>query len=142
MEPSINQIQDEIVEEFLSIGDPLSQYEYLLEYAGALQPMNDLLKTDENLVKGCTSKAWLAMENCEGHLSLEAASDTLIIRGILCLLIDVLDGQPLKEVAEADLYFLEKAQLMSTFTSSRRQGIGSVVQTIREFAYSCLTNSD
>ena len=128
MEPSINQIQDEIVEEFLSIGDPLSQYEYLLE--------------DENLVKGCTSKAWLAMENCEGHLSLEAASDTLIIRGILCLLIDVLDGQPLKEVAEADLYFLEKAQLMSTFTSSRRQGIGSVVQTIREFAYSCLTNSD
>ncbi|MDO5117162.1 MAG: SufE family protein [Eggerthellaceae bacterium] len=131
---TINQQQDDIVEDFLSIGDPLSQYEYLIEFATALPALDEAFKVDENLVKDCQSRAWLVMENCAGALSIKADSDTLIVRGVLELLIEVLDGRPLREVAEADIYFPEKAELMTTFSASRRQGIGSIIATIKRFA--------
>lgn len=130
----IDKRQEEIVEDFLSIGDPLSQYEYLIEFAATLPHLPEELKTKSNLVKGCQSRAWLVMETKDETFSLRADSDTLIIRGILHLLINVLDGQQLCAVASAELFFLEKANLMITFSASRRQGIKSVVETIRQFA--------
>lgn len=134
LECTIDQQQEDIVFDFLSIGDPLSQYEYLIEFATALPALDEACKVDENLVKGCQSRAWLVMENVAGRLSVKADSDTLIVRGILELLVELLDGRPLSEVAEADIYFPEKAQLMTTFNASRRQGIGSIVATIKRFA--------
>jgi len=131
---TINQQQDDIVEDFLSIGDPLSQYEYLIEFATALPALDEASKVDENLVKDCQSRAWLVMENRADAHSVKADSDTLIVRGVLELLIEVLDGRPLREVAEADIYFPEKAELMTTFSASRRQGIGSIIATIKRFA--------
>ena len=132
--PSIDKLQEDIVEDFLSIGDPFSQYEYLIEFAASLPHLSEELKTEDNLVKGCQSRAWLVMEACNGNISLKADSDTLIVRGILHLLINVLDGQALYAVANADLFFLEKADLMATFTASRRSGIESIVKAIRQFA--------
>lgn len=127
-------MQDAIVEDFRSIGDPLSQYEYLLEFAASLPALGIEDRTDRNLVADCQSQAWLALEAKDGRLVLRADSDTLIVRGILRLLIDVLDGQRLADVASADLYFLEEAELMMTFSGARRKGIGSIVSSIRRFA--------
>lgn len=131
---TIDQQQDDIVEDFLTIGDPLSQYEYLIEFATALPALDDALKTEEHLVKDCQSQAWLVMENRGGALSLAADSDTLIVRGVLELLIELLDGRPLCDVAAAEIYFPQKAELMTTFSASRRQGIASIIAQIQGFA--------
>ncbi len=133
-ESSIDKQQDDIVRRFQSIGDPLSQYEYLIEFASKLEPMDENSKTDENLVKGCQSKAWLSLENRDGFLRMQAASDTLIIRGVLYLLREVLDGKPLQDVAAATIYFPEKADIVATFSSSRRSGVKSLIATIQDFA--------
>lgn len=131
---AINELQDKVVDDFQSIGDPLSQYEYLLEFAGSLPALPAQDKADDNLVEGCQSQVWLVMAAEDGRLVLAADSDTLIVRGILHLLIDVLGGQRLTDVAAADIYFLQKADLMMTFNDSRRKGIGSTVATIKRFA--------
>lgn len=131
---AINELQDKIVNDFQSIGDPLSQYEYLLEFAGSLPALPAQDKVDENLVEGCQSQVWLVMAAKDGKLALSADSDTLIVRGILHLLIDVLDGQPLADVAAVDVYFPQKADLMMTFNDSRRKGIGSTIAAIKRFA--------
>lgn len=131
---TIDQQQDDIVDDFLSIGDPLSQYEYLIEFAAALPTLDEAFKTDEHLVKDCQSRAWLVLENHSGALSIKADSDTLIVRGVLELIIELLDGRPLRDVARAEIYFPEKAELMTTFSASRRQGIGSIIATIKRFA--------
>ena len=90
---SIEERQDDIVADFLSIDDPLSQYEYLLEFAAALPALDEAQKTDENLVEGCQSQVWLVLEDRGGRLGLQADSDTLIVRGVLQLLVQVVDGQ-------------------------------------------------
>lgn len=133
-EDALNTLQDEIVQDFASIGDLLSQYEYLLEYAASLPVMENEEKSEKNLVEGCQSRVWLSMAVSDGRLSLRADSDTLIVRGILHLLINVLDGRRLDEVAKATIYFPEKAGLMATFDEARRKGIASVVASIRRFA--------
>ena len=132
--PSIDETQQQIIDEFASIGDPLSQYEYLLEFSAELPTLPASNKTDDNLVKGCQSRAWLILGNRNGAISIKADSETLIIRGVLFLLIEALDGQPLAEVARADIRFLEEANLMDTFTSSRRDGVHKIVERIVSYA--------
>lgn len=134
MTEGIDELQDGVVDDFQSIGDPLSQYEYLLEYAATLPPMDPAKKVDENLVEGCQSQVWLDLGQENGRLTLAAESDTLIVRGILHLLIKVLAGQRCEDVAAADITFLERADLMMTFNDDRRKGIGFTIATIRSFA--------
>ncbi|RDB63741.1 Fe-S metabolism protein SufE [Gordonibacter sp. 28C] len=136
VQKSIAELQDKIVDDFLAIGDPLSQYEYLLEFAASLPKLDAQNKIDENLVEGCQSRVWLILECKNDRLSLTADSDTLIVRGILNLLIEILDGQSCSEVAAADLYFLREANLMMTFNEARRKGIGSAIASIKAYAAS------
>ena len=131
---SIEERQDDIVADFLSIDDPLSQYEYLLEFAAALPALDEAPKTDENLVEGCQSQVWLVLEDRGGRLGLQADSDTLIVRGVLQLLVQVVDGQPLEDVAQATIDFPARADLMATFNDARRKGVGSIIATIKAFA--------
>ena len=131
---SINDIQDAIVAEFKSIDDPLFQYEYLLEYSGALNRLDDEMKRDEDLVEGCQSRVWLRLRVEDETFFMDADSDTLIVCGVLALIERVVNGQPGGEVAKADLYFLNDSDLMFTFDDTRRKGIGSVVAAIKEFA--------
>ncbi|MBQ3300936.1 MAG: SufE family protein [Eggerthellaceae bacterium] len=131
---SINDIQDAIVAEFKSIDDPLFQYEYLLEYSGALNRLDDEMKRDEDLVEGCQSRVWLRLRVEDETFFMDADSDTLIVCGVLALIERVVNGQPVGEVAKADLYFLNDSDLMFTFDDTRRKGIGSVVAAIKEFA--------
>lgn len=131
---SINEAQDAVVEEFRSLDDPLSEYELLLEYAATLPKLDEAHMVDENLVRGCQSSVWLVL-GCEGgRLSVAADSDTLIIRGILHLLEKILGGQKLEDVASAQLYFLDAADLMATFNDTRRKGIGTAIKNIQAYA--------
>lgn len=131
--PLMDEIQQDIVDEFLVIDDPLLGYELLLQYAASLPKMDARTKEAAVPVEGCQSKVWLKLDRKDGCLSIQAESDTLIIRGILYLLLKVLDGQPCAKVAECDLFFLEKADLLATFDDSRIAGIGSIVSKIKGF---------
>lgn len=130
----IDDAQERVISEFRAIDDPLGQYECLLGYAAALSPLDSDLKTDDNLVEGCQSRVWLSLDCDDGLFAMRADSDTLIIRGVLYLLGEVLSGQPCVEVARAELTFLERAELTATFDSARRKGVASVIAGIQRFA--------
>lgn len=131
--PSIDDIQQEIVDEFTAIDDALSEYELLLQYAASLPKMEAEAMDASHLVDGCQSKVWLKLERQDARLSIEAESDTLIIRGILCLLIKVLDKQPCAAIAKCNLFFLEKANLLITFDDTRAAGIRAIEHTIKKY---------
>ena len=134
MEPAkktIDELQDQIVEDFQSIGDPLSQYEYLLEFAGTLPELPAEYKVDENLVEGCQSRVWLRMGAEGGCLSLAADSDTLIVRGILSLMVSLLDGRTACEIGAANIAFIEKTDLKAAFSDDRLNGFTSICATIK-----------
>ncbi len=126
--------QDAIIADFDMMGDDFGKYAYLVELSGQLPGMNEERKTDANLVKGCQSHVWLDSWVEDGQFYFCADSDTLIIKGILFLLQDVLCGQPVKDVAEAQLDFLQKTNIMVTFNADRQRGIGYVIRAIQEKA--------
>jgi len=131
---NIEEKQLSIVDDFMMMGDGFSKYSYLVELSGLLPPMDKTKKTEDNLVRGCQSRVWLAAGVENGRFYFEADSDTFIIKGVLYLLREVLWGQPAKDVAEAKLDFLGKADITATFNADRQKGIGYVVKTLREKA--------
>lgn len=131
---TIREIQDKIIHEFLEIGDGFDQYAYLIELSCLLPPLPEEKKTEDRLVKGCQSSVWLDLYAEGGLLRLHSDSNTLIIKGVLYILEEILSGQPLDQVAEAEIDFLRKTAIMDTFESSRRKGLGFVLRSIREFA--------
>ena len=131
---TINEVQDEIIAEFRSVGDPFSQYELLIDYSIGLEKLEEERCADDLLVEGCQSNVWLSMSREGGAFRLDASSDTLIICGILALLEMIFDNQSCEDVACADVYFLEEADLMMTFNSERRKGIGSAIEVMQKYA--------
>ncbi|MGN1002477.1 MAG: SufE family protein [Oscillospiraceae bacterium] len=138
---SIKEIQDGIVRDFLEIGDAFDQYAYLIELSCLQPPLPEELKTEERAVKGCQSSVWLDMRAEDGHLVLHSDSNTLIIKGVLYILEEILSGQPLGQVAEAEIDFLQRTAIMDTFESSRRKGLGYVIAAVRRFAADSLAGA-
>jgi cysteine desulfuration protein SufE len=133
---SIEEKQASITEDFSMMGDGFGKYSYLVQLAGCLPPMEETNKTDDNLVRGCQSRVWLTTRVENGLFYFEADSDTLIIKGVLYLLREVLWGQAAGEVAAAKLDFLGEADIMATFDADRQKGIGYIIKTIRDKAAS------
>lgn len=131
---SIISEQDQIVEEFSQFTDWSDKYEYLIDLGKVLPALDDKFRTDAYLVKGCQSKVWLQAEVMDDHLFLKADSDTVITKGIIALLIRVLSGQPLSEIANAELYFIEKIGLKSHLSPTRSNGLISMIQHIKSYA--------
>ena len=131
---SINEIQEEIINDLTEIGDTFDQYSYLTELAGILEGLTNEEKTDDILVKGCQSRVWLLLSANEGKFYMRSDSDTLIIKGILALLEEIFNGQPLCGVANAEITFLKQSSLMETFEESRQKGIGYILRQSRDFA--------
>lgn len=121
-------------EEFAEFEDGFERYSYLVEIAGMLPPMAEELHIDDNLVRGCQSHVWITTEARDGHFWFEADSDTLIIKGILLLLQDLLCGVPLEEAASVELDVLADAGLTAEFSDERQKGIGFVMRRLREDA--------
>ena len=130
----IDEIQGRIVEDFQEMGDGFDQYAYLIELSVQLPGLPEERKTAEKLVKGCQSHVWLDMRSEVGMFRFDGDSDTLILKGVLYLLRDVFDGQPLKEVAEGRVWFFEKTEIMATFDADRQKGIGYIIRAMQSFA--------
>ena len=126
--------QERIIEEFAQFSDWSDRYEYLIDLGKALPPLDDAYKTDLHLVKGCQSRVWLHAAASEGKLLLSADSDTVITKGIVALLIRVLNGQLLTEVEHADFEFLETIGLKSHLSPTRSNGLVSMIGHIKSYA--------
>lgn len=130
----INEIQDEIIEEFELFDDWMDRYEHIIEFAKDVPQIDEALKTDTNLVKGCQSKVWLAPEKNNDKLYFKADSDAVITRGIVGLLIRILSGHSPKEIADADLYALEKIGLKEHLSPNRANGLVSMINMMKSYA--------
>ncbi len=132
--------QEEILGEFRQMGDAFGCYSYLLALAGLLPPCPDEMKTPENEVKGCQSHVWLRAWAEEGRFRFLADSDTYIIKGLLYLLMNVLDGRSLEAAAAAELYFWKDPMLLGSFDDRRQKGIGYVASALQRSAGELLKN--
>jgi cysteine desulfuration protein SufE len=131
---SIEAVQDAIIAEMGGLEDSLSRYEYLVGAGRSLVVPDVGIRTDEHAVAGCQSRVWIRAELRDGRLHLAADSDAMITRGIVALLLRVLDGQPPREVRDADLYFLDRTGLRTHLSPARANGLAAMLQRIRSYA--------
>lgn len=131
---SINQIQDEIIEEFSAFDDWMDRYSLLIEYGNELEPMDEKDKTDLNLIDGCQSKVWFTAELKDGRVIYHGDSDAILVKGIVALLIRVLSNQTPTEIAGAELYFLDDIQLREHLSPTRSNGLVAMLNQMRLFA--------
>ena len=141
---SINQIQDEIIEEFSFSDDWMDRYELLIEYGKGLERLHEAEKVDKNLIDGCQSKVWLTAEldtnNPEKPLVIyHGDSDAILVKGIVALLIRVLSGHSPKEIVDADLYFIDKINLREHLSPTRNNGIVAMLHQMHLFALTYLS---
>lgn len=131
---TLAQRQKDMIAGINAVGDCFDQYSYLILQSGLLPPFPGERRREEYLVKGCQSRVWLYTWTEEGRFHLRADSDTLIVRGVLALLIRLLDGADPREVAAAELTLLRETELAATFTSDRSSGMRAVIRRIQESA--------
>ena len=131
---TINQIQQELIEEFEFFDDWMDKYEYLIELGKNLPLIAPEDKTDDKLIKGCQSRVWLEAKNENGKIQFTADSDAVITKGIISLLIRVLNNQPAKEIAEAELFFINKIGLKEHLSPTRSNGLLSMIKQMKIYA--------
>ena len=141
---SINEIQDEIIEEFSGFDDWMDKYQLLIDLGNELEPLDEKYKTEQNLIDGCQSRVWLQADyiNKEsedgslesGVICFRAESDALIVKGIVSLLIRVLSGHTPQEILDADLYFIEEIGLKEHLSPTRSNGLVAMVKQMRVYA--------
>ncbi|MDE6536498.1 MAG: SufE family protein [Muribaculaceae bacterium] len=132
---TINEIQDEIIEEFEGLTDWMDRYAYIIDLGNTLPEYPEALKTPDNLIEGCQSRVWIdAKEESDGELKFEADSDALIVKGIVALLLRVLSGHTPQEILDADLYFIDKIGLKEHLSPTRSNGLVSMVKQIHNYA--------
>ena len=131
---SIAEIQKQIVEEFSLFTDWMEKYEYLIELGKALAPFPEEEKRDQNLIRGCQSRVWLAANNREGRLFFMADSDAIITKGIVSLLIRAFSGHSPQEILEADTGFIDEIGLKEHLSPTRANGLVSMIKQIKIYA--------
>lgn len=131
---TINQIQDEIIEEFADFDDWMDRYQLLIDLGNELEPLPEQYKTESNLIDGCQSRVWLQADLCEGRLYFQAESDALIVKGIVSLLIRVFSGQTPRDILDAELFFIDDIGLREHLSPTRSNGLLAMVKQIRMYA--------
>ena len=131
---TINDIQDEIIEEFSGFDDWMDKYQLLIDLGNEQAPLDDKYKTEQNLIDGCQSRVWLQADYTEGKIHFTAESDALIVKGIVALLIRVLSDHTPQEILDADLYFIEEIGLKEHLSPTRSNGLLAMVKQIRMYA--------
>ena len=131
---SINEIQDEIIEEFAEFTEWMDKYQMLIDLGNDLNALDPAYKNDQNLIDGCQSRVWLQCDIKDGQLVFTADSDALITKGIIALLIRVVSGHTPKEILDADLYFIERIGLHQHLSPTRSNGLLSMVKKIKAYA--------
>jgi cysteine desulfuration protein SufE len=131
---TINEIQDEIIEEFSGFDDWMDKYQLLIDLGGEQPPLDEKYKTEQNLIDGCQSRVWLQADYVDGKIHFTAESDALIVKGIVALLIRVLSDHTPQEILDADLYFIEEIGLKEHLSPTRSNGLLAMVKQIRLYA--------
>lgn len=131
----INEIQDEIIDEFSSFDDWMDRYSLLIDYGNGLEPFPELDKNDQNLIDGCQSRVWFTAEMKDGKVIYHGDSDAILVKGIVALLIRVLSGHTPKEIVDAQLYFIDDINLREHLSPTRSNGLNAMLKKMIEFAY-------
>ncbi len=131
---TINEIQDEIIEEFSGLDDWMDKYQLLIDLGNEQEPLDEQYKTESNLIDGCQSRVWLQADYTDGVIHFSAESDALIVKGIVSLLIRVLSDQSPKDILDADLYFIDEIGLKEHLSPTRSNGLLAMIKQIRSYA--------
>lgn len=131
---TINEAQDEVIEEFSDFTDWMDKYQLLIDLGNEQQPLDERYKVESNLIDGCQSRVWLQSDYHDGVIDFSAESDALIVKGIIALLIRVLSGHTPDEIIDADLYFIEKIGLREHLSPTRSNGLLAMIKQMRMYA--------
>lgn len=131
---TINELQDNIIEEFSAFDDWMDKYALLIDLGNSLAPLDEKYKTESNLIEGCQSRVWLQADYVDGHLMFKGESDAVIVKGIVSLLINILTDHTPQEILAADLYFIEQIGLKEHLSPTRSNGLVSMVKQMRMYA--------
>ena len=125
---TINELQDEVIEEFSDFEDWMDKYQLLIDLGNELEPLDEKYKTESNLIEGCQSRVWVQADYEDGKLVFKAESDALIVKGIIALLIRVLSGHTPQEILDSELYFIDAIGLKDHLSPTRSNGLLAMVK--------------
>lgn len=131
---TINELQDEVIEEFSEFTDWMDKYQMLIDLGNELEPLDEQYKTESNLIDGCQSRVWLQCDEKDGRLIFTADSDALIVKGIIALLIRVVSNHTPKEIIDADLYFIDRIGLREHLSPTRANGLLAMTKQMKMYA--------
>ena len=131
---TINELQDEVIEDFSELSDWMDKYQMLIDLGNELEPLDEQYKTQSNLIDGCQSRVWLQCDEKEGKLYFTADSDALIVKGIIALLIRVVSGHTPQEIIDAELYFIDRIGLHEHLSPTRANGLLAMVKQMKMYA--------
>ena len=131
---TINEVQDEIIEEFSGFDDWMDKYQLLIDMGSGQEPLPEEYKTEQNLIDGCQSRVWLQADYREGRVVFRAESDALIVKGIVDLLVRVLSGHTPQEILDADLYFIDRIGLKEQLSPTRSNGLVAMLKQMKMYA--------
>ena len=131
---TINELQNNVIEEFADIDDWMDKYALLIDLGNSLPPLEEKYKTESNLIEGCQSRVWLQADYVDGKILFKGESDAVIVKGIVSLLISILSDHTPQEILDADLYFIEKIGLKEHLSPTRSNGLVAMVKQMRMYA--------
>lgn len=131
---TIDEVQQEIIDEFSLYDDWMDKYAVIIEQGNLLQPLDDIYKTPQNIIEGCQSRVWLQTDYREGRLYFQAESDAIIVKGLLALVLRVFNDRTPDEIINTDLRFMKEIGLTDHLSPTRSNGLLSVIKQIRFYA--------
>ena len=131
---TINELQDNVIEEFSVFDDWMDKYALLIDLGNSLPPLDEKYKTESNLIEGCQSRDWFQADYADGKIIFQGESDAVIVKGIVSLLINILSGHTPQEILDADLYFIDKVGLKEHLSPTRSNGLVAMVKQMRLYA--------
>ena len=131
---TINEAQDEIIEEFGGFDDWMDKYQLLIDLGNEQASLDEKYKTESNLIDGCQSRVWLQCDYVDGKLVFSAESDALIVKGIVALLIRVFSGHTPQEIIDAEVYFIDEIGLKDHLSPTRSNGLLAMMKQIKMYA--------
>ena len=131
---TINELQNNVIEEFADFDDWMDKYALLIDLGNSLPPLEEKYKTESNLIEGCQSRVWLQADYVDGKILFKGESDAVIVKGIVSLLISILSDHTPQEILDADLYFIEKIGLKEYLSPTRSNGLVAMIKQMRMYA--------
>lgn len=138
---TLEEKQNEIIDEFSAFDDWMDRYQYLVELGNALPPLPEADKTDQNLIDGCQSRVWLVADYADGRITFRGESDAVIVKGIVALLVRVLSGCTPDEILDSDLHFIDRIGLKEHLSPTRSNGLLAMVKQMKMYALAFKTKS-